>query len=186
MKILIKTAGRTGSHIITDWLRNYHQFETVLDEFYNNQQTNIVVHSQLDFIPDDPHNWIFVSSKRKNLFDQAISRHVAYITKQSTTYKKNITKKNSIKFEFVQLMGKIGSIEAEHRYFDHIQQKYNWQSKHTFYYEDLVKGTEVLKTLVSRKENYYQSRCTEASPYNYKFIVKDYETMYKKYKEFNE
>ena len=101
MKILIKTAGRTGSHIITDWLRNYHQFETVLDEFYNNQQTNIVVHSQLDFIPDDPHNWIFVSSKRKNLFDQAISRHVAYITKQSTTYKKNITKKNNGQTNFI-------------------------------------------------------------------------------------
>ena len=182
MKILVKTAGRSGSHIITDWLANMHGFNVVLDEHYI-PSNRVVVHSQLDFIPEDTEQWIFVNSKRRSLFDQAVSRHTGVFTKQWTEYKK-VPKKNSIKYDFVTLLDNIGGIEATNRYHDFLCSKYKWKSTHTFYYEDLKKDIDILKVLCNADTNFQQRKNTQSSPYNYSKIIKEYNKLKEKYNDY--
>lgn len=59
MKYIIKTPGRTGSHIITSYLHN------------NNIDCK---HCQELWIPKDPSNWVFINIKRRNWWDMACNR----------------------------------------------------------------------------------------------------------------
>jgi hypothetical protein len=184
MKILVKTAGRSGSHIITDYLANYYNFSVVLDEHYApSNYGRTVVHSQLDFIPDDPENWIFVNSKRKSLFDQAISRRVGVHTKQWTEYTK-IPKKNEVVYDFVSLLDSIGGITYTNDYHDYLSKKYKWKNTFTFFYEDIKTDQQGLNILCDDKPNYMQKKKTGIAPYNYSKIVKDYNILKEKYNEY--
>ena len=89
---LIKTPGRTGSHIFTDYLRKNH---------YNN-----VKHCQEMWVPDNTENWIFILSKRRNWFNMACSRVITSHTKQYGPYK--ITEKLQVNTDIESLIDSAG------------------------------------------------------------------------------
>ena len=159
-KYLIKTPGRTGSHIITDFLS------------YNNK--NFIKHEQLYKIPPNPEEWIFVFSKRKNWFDMACSRVITSYTKQYGPY--NLKGNLKVKTDIESLIDSAGYAKNWYTTFEVQSQKYNWQAVYIIYYEDIKKNKEKLKMLDSSIEN-YDFRKTMISPYEFNTVIENYEIL---------
>ena len=159
-KYLIKTPGRTGSHIITDFLS------------YNNK--NFIKHEQLYKIPPNPEEWIFVFSKRKNWFDMACSRVITSYTKQYGPY--NLKKKFRVKTDIESLIDSAGYTKNWYETFEVQSQKYNWQAVYTIYYEDIKENKEKLKILDNNIEK-YNFKQTMISPYEFKNVIENYDAL---------
>jgi hypothetical protein len=159
-KFLIKTPGRTGSHIITDFLS------------YNNK--NFIKHEQLYKVPPNPEEWIFVFSKRRNWFDMACSRVITSHTKQYGPY--NLKENLQVKTDIESLIDSAGYAKNWYNTFKVQSQTYNWQDVYIIYYEDIKENKEKLKILDSSIAN-YNFKKTMISPYEFKDVIVDYNTL---------
>jgi|TARA_R110000868_G_scaffold4489_1_gene28167 hypothetical protein len=157
---LIKTPGRTGSHIFTDYLRKNH---------YNN-----VKHCQEMWVPDNTENWIFILSKRRNWFDMACSRVITSHTKQYGPYK--ITEKLQVNTDIESLVDSAGYAKNWYTTFETQSKKYTWKAVYTIYYEDLKTDKSILQSLDNCIQDYDFDK-TMISPYIFKETIIDYENL---------
>ena len=155
MKYLIKTPGRTGSHIITSYLRN------------NNIKC---IHCQEAWLPDDPSNWVFINSKRYNWFDMVCSRVVTSYTKEYGPYTPQDLK---IDTDLEYLLDSFAYTKFRYDLYTR-QQLYNpWAKNVTIYYEDILDNVDILKnivyadTSVALDPNY-------TSPYRFENVINNY------------
>lgn len=155
MKYLIKTPGRTGSHIITSYLRN------------NNINC---VHCQEAWLPEDTSNWVFINSKRRNWWDMVCSRAVTSHTQEYGPYTKKDFK---ISVDLEYLLDSMAYTKFRYELHDVQQKNYTWAKTITIYYEDLLDNINILKdigdfdTSVAIESNY-------TSPYKFENVIKDY------------
>lgn len=159
-KFLIKTPGRTGSHIITDFLS------------YNN--TNKIKHEQLYKVPTNPEEWTFVLSKRRNWFDIACSRVITSYTKQFGPY--NIKKKLKVVTDIESLIDSAGYTKNWYNTFEAQSKNYKWKSIYIIYYEDIKADKSLLKKLDNSIEN-YDFKKSMISPYKFKDVIVDYDNL---------
>jgi len=129
MKYLIKTPGRTGSHIVTSYLRN------------NNISCK---HCQEAWLPEDTFNWVFINSKRHNWWDMVCSRAVTSYTKEYGPY----TKKNfKVSIDIEHLLDSMAYTKFRYDLHDAQQINYPWAKTITIYYEDILNDVNVLKKI---------------------------------------
>ena len=155
MKYLIKTPGRTGSHIITSYLRN------------NNIEC---VHCQEAWLPDDPHNWVFINSKRHSWWDMVCSRVVTSYTKEYGPYTPQELK---IDTDLEYLLDSAAYTKFRYDLYKQ-QQIYNpWAKSVTLYLEDILKNVDILTNIVYADTSvaldpYY------TSPYKFEDVINNY------------
>lgn len=87
LRTLIKTSGRTGSHVIAhqelerleiDYLHHMN-IDGTSEQLYA-QPGPIVLHDHTRLIPPDSHDWDLIVSVRRNIYDQAVSFLIADAT----------------------------------------------------------------------------------------------------------
>jgi hypothetical protein len=162
MRYLIKTPGRTGSHILTSYLRN------------NNINC---VHCQEAWLPDDPTNWVFINSKRRNWWDMACSRVITSYTKEYGPY----TKKNFVLEPTIEsLLDSIAYTKFRYELYDAQQKNYNWAKTITIFYEDILQDIKVLKQIGDFDTN-LAIDTSYTSPYQFKDVIKNYEELKKEF-----
>ena len=157
---LIKTPGRTGSHIFTDYLRK--------------NSSNRVDHCQTMWIPNNTENWTCILSKRRNWFDMACSRVITSCTRQYGPYK--IKKNLKISTDIESLIESAGYAKNWYTTFEAQSKKYNWKTIYTIYYEDLKTDKSILQSLDNSIQGYDFDK-TMISPYTFKNIIIDYEIL---------
>lgn len=155
MKYLIKTPGRTGSHILTSFLRN------------NNISCK---HCQEMWLPEDTANWVFINSKRRNWWDMVCSRVVTSYTKEYGPY---TARDLYIETDLEYLLDSMAYTKFRYELYDSQQRNYKWAKSVTIYYEDILNDVDILKqigdfdTSVALDPNY-------TSPYKFENVIKDY------------
>ena len=158
MKYLIKTPGRTGSHILTSYLRN------------NNIKCK---HCQEAWLPDDTSNWVFINSKRRNWWDMVCSRVVTSHTKEYGPY---TSQELSIKTDIEYLLDSFAYTKFRYDLHDAQQNNYNWAKTITVYYEDILTDVNILKqigdfdTSLAIEEKY-------TSPYVFSEVIENYNNL---------
>ena len=155
MKYLIKTPGRTGSHIITSYLRN------------NNIEC---VHCQEAWLPDNPSNWVFINSKRHNWWDMVCSRVVTSYTKEYGPYTPQDLK---IDTDLEYLLDSAAYTKFRYDLYTKQQLHNPWGRSVTLYLEDILKDVNVLHNIVYADTSvaldpYY------TSPYNFEDVINNY------------
>lgn len=107
MRIIIKSAGRCGSHYLQEYMSNAlnYTMEEINYGKYSNTCTlehfkhidtanNVVVHNHFGFIPTDPSKWRVIYITRDDLLERAISVWFTRYTKQNNI---NVHKVEKIK-----------------------------------------------------------------------------------------
>lgn len=155
MKYIIKTPGRTGSHIITSYLRN------------NNIEC---VHCQEAWLPDDPSNWVFINSKRHNWWDMVCSRAVTSYTQEYGPYTPQDLKINT---DLEYLLDSAAYTKFRYELYTK-QQLYNpWAKCVTLYLEDILENVNILHNIIYADTSvaldpYY------TSPYKFENVINNY------------
>ena len=158
MKYLIKSPGRTGSHIITSYLNN------------NNIEH---VHCQEVWIPDDPTNWVFINNKRHNWWDMVCSRVVTSHTKEYGPY---TSQELSITTDIEYLLDSFAYTKFRYDLHDMQQQKYNWSKSVTIYHEDMLDDINTLKQIGDFDTSVALSRYY-TSPYMFSDVIVDHDNL---------
>ena len=166
---LIKTPGRTGSHIFTDYLRK--------------NIDNNVNHCHEFWIPDDTKNWVFIMSKRRNWFDMACSRVITSYTKQYGPY--DTTLNLVVNTTIDALIDSVGFTNNWYKTFEAQSKKYEWKQLHTIYFEDLKLNKSILKKLNNSIIDYDFDK-TMISPYEFEDTIVDYEILKKQFVEWQQ
>lgn len=161
---LIKTPGRTGSHIILSFL------ETT--------ENNHVVHSQDFWCPENTEEWDLILSKRRNSFDHACSRIVASHTQQWGPYN-DVSKDLKITPDFEYIMVSCSNSVLTYETHNQMAKKYTWKNVYTFYYEDIINDDSSLKMLDSTGTTGLKKDMK--SPHNYKEIITNYSELKKEF-----
>jgi len=155
MKYIIKTPGRTGSHIITSYLRN------------NNIDCK---HCQELWIPNDPSNWIFINNKRRNWWNMACSRVITSYTKEYGPY----TSRNiKVETDIESLIDSAGYAKNWYDTFDMQSKQFQWHKVVTIYYEDMLENINVLTAIGEWNTNLALTQ-KMSSPYTFKDTIVDY------------
>lgn len=158
MKYLIKTPGRTGSHIITSYLRN------------NNINC---VHCQEAWLPDDPTNWVFINSKRRNWWDMVCSRVVTSHTKEYGPY---TTRDLKIDTNLEYLLDSYAYTKFRYDLYDAQQKNYAWDRSITIYYEDILNDVNVLKKIIDVDTSVALDPAY-TSPYKFEDVINNYSNL---------
>lgn len=130
MNYLIKTPGRTGSHIITSYLRN------------NNIDC---VHCQEAWLPDDPHNWVFINSKRHSWWNMACSR---VVTSHTNEYGPYTSQELKIDTDLEYLLDSVAYTKFRYDLYTYQQIYYPWARNVTLYFEDILADVDTLTNIV--------------------------------------
>ena len=172
MKYVVKTNGRTGSHIITEYFckKGFVSFQDYGDYNYNSAvngiDNNVVVHShRIDWVPNDIENFNLIISLRRNKLLQTLSSMVALETGQKTNYPKKL-ESNSIHIDPDKFLGKLYSLNTEDNKLLGIVNK-GWLSVRTIYYGDPL---DINLDLPDILDDYY----VEKSNIDYKQVVSNY------------
>jgi len=195
-KILIKSVGRTGSHIISEYFKNcgYYYVQIHFDgeidkdvsdnidlqKIIESKEKLVVYSHDVNYIPKNTETFVLISSVRRNKFDQYCSFEVAQKTNQWTKYKKNVDKISIEKSKDIN-----GFIYAYTQYQNTVLQQsrnYKWNDFKEIYYEDIINSIDYLKKIFPLKL-LYTNKVFEKSPYNYSNIIVDYENLNKLYGE---
>lgn len=197
MKYVVKTTGRTGSHIITEYFHkkgfvsfqdygdyNYDTYEEMKeialsflpgekqydrDAVQRYLTDNIVVHShRIDWLPNDIENFNLIISLRRNKLLQTLSSMVALETGQKTKYPKKL-ESNSIHIDPDKFLGKLYSLNTEDNKLQGIVNK-GWLSVQEIYYEDPLGINLDLPDIL---DDYY----VEKSNIDYEQVVSNYDEL---------
>lgn len=184
MKYVVKTTGRTGSHIITKYFckkgfmahQDYgdYDYNSVVREYDRDAierylTTNIVVHShRIDWVPHDIENFNLIISLRRNKMLQTLSKMVSMKTGQNTNYPKKL-ESNSIHIDPDNFLRKLYKSKAEDNKLQGIVNK-GWLSVQTIYYEDPL---DINLDLPDILDDYY----VEKSNIDYEQVVSNYDEL---------
>ena len=139
-RVLIKTAGRTGSHVIA-----HEELERVGIDYLHHMNIDgtsellyalpgpIVLHDHTRLIPPDSDRWDLIVSVRRNIFDQAVSYCVAEQTK-------NFGDRPATQGQFVinenLLLDCVKKFKELNYFWLLIAEYFPWQSVRVVYWED--------------------------------------------------
>lgn len=141
MRTLIKTAGRTGSHVIAqlemerlgvDYL--YHNHEQPLERLYA-LPGPVVVHDHTKMIPSDADKWDLIVSLRRSVYDQAVSYCIA---KQSQNFGHAPAPDGDFIIDDELFLITFKNFKVVNYYWKLLAALYNWHSVREIYWEDLL------------------------------------------------
>ena len=141
MRTLIKTAGRTGSHVIAqqemarlgvDYL--YHNHEMPTERLYA-LPGPVVVHDHTKTIPSDADRWDLIVSLRRSVYDQAVSYCIA---KQSNNFGHAPAPDGDFVLDDELFLITFKNFKVVNYYWQLIARMYTWQSVREVYWEDLL------------------------------------------------
>ena len=161
---LVKTPGRTGSHIITLFLES--------------NKNNKVVHSQDNWSPKNTLEWNLILSKRKNWFDHACSKIVSAHTQQYGPYD-NVSKDLRMTPDFEYIMVSCGHSFLLYETYKKMAKKYTWKNVYTVYYEDILDNDTSLKILDPNGISGLKKNMS--SPYDFQEIITNYSELKKEF-----
>ena len=196
-KYVVKTTGRTGSHIITEYFykKGFIAYQDYGDYNYNTVEemalialsflpgekqydrdaveryltNNIVVHShRIDWLPNDIENFNLIISLRRNKMLQTLSKIVSMNTRQNTKYPKKL-ESNSIHIDPDKFLRKLYKSKAEDNKLQGIVNK-GWLSVQEIYYEDPLGINLDLPDIL---DDYY----VEKSNIDYEQVVSNYDEL---------
>ena len=141
MRILIKTAGRTGSHVIAQERaerlglgRIYHNHDAPIEELYQ-LAAPVVLHDHTLNIPSNSQDWHLIASLRRSVYDQAVSYCIAKATE-------NFGHAPAADGEFIiddeLFLITLKNYKVVNYYWQLIAQLYTWGSVEIVYWEDLL------------------------------------------------
>lgn len=139
MRTLIKTAGRTGSHVIAQQEMErigvdhlYHNNDEPLERLYA-LPGPIVLHDHTKLIPPDSHKWDLIVSVRHSVYDQAVSYCIASATN-------NFGNAPASEGEFIVdvdlFIEKLKEFKTVNYYWLLLANLYKWNSVRIVYWED--------------------------------------------------
>jgi len=185
-KFLIKTIGRTGSHIIVNWLLDHqghgaeywntksnppHQFESKI------HKRVAVIHDHTDWIPTDAGDYVMIVSLRRDVFDQICSFVVAVQTGFFVKYGPQPVPEGGFTVRWDQLMGYwYQGIKPRYDLYHAWSQLHPWRQVETVYYEDLrahALAPHPLDSVRSVPEGSMWHR-SEPSPWHFPTVIRDY------------
>ena len=141
MRTLIKTAGRTGSHVVAqqemarlgvDYL--YHNDEMPTERLYA-LPGPVVVHDHTKIIPSDADRWDLIVSLRRSVYDQAVSYCIA---KQSENFGHAPAPDGDFVLDDELFLITFKNFKVVNYYWQLIARMYTWKSVREIYWEDLL------------------------------------------------
>ncbi len=169
MKYLIKTPGRTGSHLIVDYIRSNEDLEfTIFNEksdAYSPEKylTKGIIFDHSVSIPKNTKDAILIISKRKNIAHQLLSGWVG-ILRATQDPDKDFEKVN----HFNSLALPIGLAElykVQNEHYEHLK-TLPWKAIHEFYMEDFLEDPSVLCSINNGKAPNDWKHAEEYGPEN--------------------
>jgi hypothetical protein len=141
-RVLIKTAGRTGSHVIAwqeverlgiDYL-HHNDVDGTPDQLYT-LQGPCVVHDHTKYVPSDSSEWDLIVSLRRDVYAQAASWCIANATN-------NFGHAPAADGEFIldpeRFIISLKNFKVVNYYWHLLAKFYNWHSVRVVYWEDLL------------------------------------------------
>lgn len=141
MRTLIKTAGRTGSHVVAqqemarlgvDYLHHNHEMPT--ERLYA-LPGPVVVHDHTKTIPSDADRWDLIVSLRRSVYDQAVSYCIA---KQSENFGHAPAPDGDFVLDDELFLITFKNFKVVNYYWQLIARMYTWNSVREIYWEDLL------------------------------------------------
>jgi len=142
-KVLIKTAGRTGSHVIAqqelerlnmDMSNFYHNHDQPLERLYA-LPGPILLHDHTKMVPANSPEWDLIVSTRHSVYDQAVSFCIAKATN-------NFGHAPASEGEFIidpdLFLISLKNFKVVNYYWQLLAELYTWRSVRTVYWEDLL------------------------------------------------
>jgi hypothetical protein len=169
MKYLIKTPGRTGSHLIIDYIRSNEAIEFAVFNKKGNAyspEDYLTMEMFLDHsvsIPKNTKDAILIISKRKNIAHQLLSGWVG-ILRSTEDSNKNFEKVNH--FNSLDLpIALAESFKAQQEHYEHLK-TLPWKEVHEFYMEDFLEDPSVLCVINNGKAPNDWKHAEEHGPQN--------------------
>jgi hypothetical protein len=153
MRYVIKAPGRTGAHMIADFIRRapnmqFEYKENNSDFTWQDIKDNCVILDHSCSVPENTSEYTLIISKRKNTKLLLLSHLVAGIT---LTYRSKATPPKT-KISSTERLGSLELLakDVSHRlhYFDEIKDL-PWANVHEVYYEDFLTNPGDLCTIVN-------------------------------------
>jgi len=144
-KILIKTAGRTGSHVIAQQKMSQLGITESQGRFYHNQdlppqelytlEAPVVVHDHTMTVPQNSHEWDLVVSVRRSVYDQAVSYCIA---KQSENFGHAPAPDGDFIIDDDLFVRTLKNYKVVNYYWLLIAELIQWRSTEIIYWEDCL------------------------------------------------
>jgi len=154
MKYLIKTPGRTGSHLIVDYIRSNEDLEfTIFNEkgdAYSPEKylTKGIIFDHSVSIPDKTNDTILIISKRKNIAHQLLSGWVG-ILRLPQDPEKTFEQANHLESLALPIrLAELYKVQKEH--YENLK-TLPWKVIHEFYMEDFLEDPSVLCSINNGK-----------------------------------
>ena len=142
-RILIKTAGRTGSHVIgqqelerigADWSQFYHNHDLSPEELYQ-LAAPVVVHDHTMTVPKNSKEWDLIISVRRSIYDQAVSFCIA---KQSENFGHAPAPDGDFIIDDDLFLRTLKNFKVVNYYWLLIAELVEWNSTRIVYWEDCL------------------------------------------------
>ena len=175
MKYLIKAPGRTGCHLIADFIKGSGQavngiFENNHDHtppaFVEILDNKIIIDHSVD-VPNDTSEYTLIISKRRNKQELLLSHMVAGVT---STFRGKATIEDLV--DVYQYFGMAKDFIAQHllRYVKHYEEikTLPWANVHEVFMEDFLTDPSILCTIVEYEHKPDWSHLESEKALNYK------------------
>lgn len=194
-KYILKTAGRTGSHIICNYFLK-HGYDLVYVKNDGNfsrrdeleiyeKSTNLLIHCHSEkWLPKSKKDYIFIHSYRENLFDRFCSEIITHYTDQYSRYDQ-IKKVPKIKIPIFELKKNIEKITLFDQKIEKQSKKFSFKNVVSLKYEEIAKDVKILFDLIPLDTIYSESIKThiDKSPYEKSELIENYSFYLKRYKD---
>jgi hypothetical protein len=141
LRTLIKTAGRTGSHVIAQQEMErlgvdhlYHNNDHPLEYLYA-LEGPCVVHDHTKMVPPDSRNWDLIVSLRHSVYDQAVSYCIA---KQTQNFGHAPAADGEFIIDPELFLITLKNYKVVNYYWRLLAELYRWHSVRTIYWEDML------------------------------------------------
>jgi hypothetical protein len=184
-KIIIKTAGRAGSHLITDWFEHcgyktlFHDPPIISCENEIMNYDKVIIHDHnIDFMPPDYKKYIGFLVLRKDLLAQILSKFIVYkLGNYQEPYPNKILEPFEISIEKFDSKLKKTIMQDKLREETFLKHKIDY---FIFYYEDFCSNTTYFKNYTDTPIE-ISSWKRRKTPYSAKEIIKNYEEIKRHY-----
>lgn len=184
---LLKTPGRTGSHIIlSHFVNNNYQYEytfekdacTIFSSIDINTRT--IIHDHSYDIPNESEKYHLLINKRRNLFDLGVSSALARISNNfgGAPAAKNF--KTELHCDY--LRERIHMAATKQHYYDLLIDKtyFNWKSVTEIYYEDFINDYDFVSQQLS-KSKYNKDKMLTYPSLSHKDTITNYNALLKEF-----
>lgn len=142
LRTLIKTAGRTGSHVIADQemdrlgidYLHHMNIDGTAEQLYA-QPGPIVLHDHTRYIPPDSDRWDLIVSVRRNIYDQAVSYCIA---EQTNNFGEHPASQGEFVLNENLLLECVQKFKELNYFWILIAEFFPWHSVRIQYWEDML------------------------------------------------